>query len=337
MCSADSMKKTIPYPNFITMPFIFKYWIQLGFKFFLFVVVVQWVSHVQLFVNPWTAASQASLSFTICQSLLKVMSTESVVLSKPLILCCPLLLLPSVFLSIRVFPNGWSLCTRWTQYWSFSFNISPSNEYSGWLSFRIDWFDLLAVQGALDKYSPAPQFKSINSSTLSLLYGSTLTSIHASWENHSFDGITTSVSKVMLLLLNTLFRFVIAFLPKSKHLLSSRLQSLSTVILEPKKIKSETTFTFSSSICHEMMGPDVMIFTLWMLSFKPAFSVFSFTLIRKLYNSLHFLPLGLFFSVFFSFLLHILFFLSFFPSSFASFFLSNLSFPLPPTPVTSLT
>ena len=203
MCSADSMKKTIPYPNFITMPFIFKYWIHLGFKFFLFVVAVQWVSHVQLFVNPWTAAGQASLSFTICQSLLKVMSTESVMLSKPLILSCPLLLLPSVFLSIRVFPNGWSLCTRWTQYWSFSFNISPSNEYSGWLSFRIDWFDLLAVQGALDKYSPAPQFKSIDSLVFSLLYGSTLTSVHASWENHSFDGITTSVSKVMLLLLNT--------------------------------------------------------------------------------------------------------------------------------------
>ena len=99
----------------------------------------------------------------------------------------------------------------------------------------------------------------------------------------------------MLLLFNTLSRFVIAFLPKSKCLLTSRLQSLSTVILEPKKIKSETTFTFSSSICHEMLGPDVMVLVLWMLSFKPAFSLSFFTLIRKLFNPLHFLPLELFF------------------------------------------
>ena len=147
MCSADSMKKAIPYPNFISMPFIFIYWIHLGFKFLLFVVVVQWVSHVQLFVNPWSAASQAALSFTICQSLFRFMCIESGMLSKHFILCRPLFVCLQSF-PAPVFPNEWALCTRWTQYGSFSFSISPSNEYSGLVSFRSDWFDL-AVQGTL--------------------------------------------------------------------------------------------------------------------------------------------------------------------------------------------
>ena len=102
---------------------------------------------VQLFVIPWTAACQASLSFTISQSLLKLMSTESMMPSNHLILCCPLLLLPSIFPSIRVFSNESTLHIKWPKYWSFSFSISPFNEYSGLISFRIDWFDLLAVQG----------------------------------------------------------------------------------------------------------------------------------------------------------------------------------------------
>ena len=110
-------------------------------------VVVQSLSHVRLFVTPWTAARQASLSFTISWSLLKPTSIESVMPSKHLILCRPLLLLPSVFPSIRVFSNELALHIRWPKYWSFSF--SPSNEYSGLVSFRIDWFDLLAVQGTL--------------------------------------------------------------------------------------------------------------------------------------------------------------------------------------------
>ena len=113
------------------------------------IVVVQSLSHVQLFATPWTAAHQAFLSFTISQSLLKLMSIESVILSNHLILCCPLLLLPSIFPTIRVFSNESAPCIRWPRYWSFSFNISPSNEYSGLISFRIDWFDLLAVQGTL--------------------------------------------------------------------------------------------------------------------------------------------------------------------------------------------
>ena len=110
---------------------------------------VQSLSCVRLFVTPWTAASQASLSITISRSLLKLMSIESVMPFNHPILCCPLLLLPSIFPSIRVFSNESVLCLRWPKYWSFSFNINPSNEYSGLISFRIDWLDLLAVQGTL--------------------------------------------------------------------------------------------------------------------------------------------------------------------------------------------
>ena len=110
---------------------------------------VQSLSHVRLFTTPWIAARQASLSITNSQSLLKLMSIESVMPSNHLILCHPLLLLPSIFPSIRVFSNELALPIRWPKYWSFSFNISPSNEYSGLISFRMDWLDLLAVQGTL--------------------------------------------------------------------------------------------------------------------------------------------------------------------------------------------
>ena len=112
-------------------------------------IVVQSLSRVRLFATSWTAAHQASMSFTISWSLLKLMSIESVMPSNHLILCCPLLLLPSIFPSNRVFSHESALCIKWPKYWSFSFSISPSNEYSGLISFRIDWFDLLAVQGTL--------------------------------------------------------------------------------------------------------------------------------------------------------------------------------------------
>ena len=112
-------------------------------------VAVQLLSRVRLFVAPWTEARQASLSITTSQSLLKLMSIESMMPSKCLILCCPLLLLPSVFPSIRVFSSELALYIRWSKYWSFSFSISPSNEYSGLISFKINWFDLLKVQGTL--------------------------------------------------------------------------------------------------------------------------------------------------------------------------------------------
>ena len=110
---------------------------------------VQLLSHVQLFATPWTAAHQASLSITNSQNLLKLMSIESVMPSNHLILCRPLLLLPSIFTSIRVFSNESALHIRWPKYWSFSFSISPSNEHSGLISFRVDWLDLFAVQGTL--------------------------------------------------------------------------------------------------------------------------------------------------------------------------------------------
>ena len=138
-------------------------------------------------VTSWTAARQASWFFTISWRLLILMSIESVMPSNHLILCCPLLLLPSIFPSIKVFSNESALWIRWPNYWSFSFNISPSNEHSGLISFRMDWLDLLAVQGTLKMSSLTPQFKSINSSVLSFLYSPTLTSIHDYWKNHSLD------------------------------------------------------------------------------------------------------------------------------------------------------
>ena len=149
---------------------------------------IQSLSRVQLFATPWTTARQASLSITNSQCLLKLMSFESVMdmTSNHLILCHPLLLLPSVFPNIRVFSKESVLHISWPKYWSFSFSISFSDEYSGLISFRLDWLDFLAVQGTL-KSSPTPQFKSINSLVLNFLYGPTLTSIHEYWKNDSFD------------------------------------------------------------------------------------------------------------------------------------------------------
>ena len=191
-------------------------------------------------MTPWTAAHQASLSFTIIWNLFKLMSIQSVMLSYHLILCHPFLLLPSIFPSIRVFSKESALHTRQPKYWSFSFSISPSRESSGLISLRIDWLDLLAVQGNLKSFSSTTVFKSISSLVFSLLYGSTLTPVHDYWKNHSLDFVKQSItfiSKVMSLLLKIKFRFVITFLPRSKHLLISRLQSPSAMILEPPKNK----------------------------------------------------------------------------------------------------
>ena len=134
---------------------------------------------------PWTTARQASLFITSSWSLFKLMTIELVMPSNHLILCHHLLLPPSISLSIRVFSNESVLLMKWSEYWSCSFNISPSNEYSGLIYFRIDWLDLLAVQGTLK--SPTLQFKSINFSVLSFLYSPTLTSTHDHWKNHSLD------------------------------------------------------------------------------------------------------------------------------------------------------
>ena len=144
---------------------------------------VQLLSHVQLFATPWIAARQASLSLTVSQSFLKSMSTASAMLSNHLFFCHPLLL-PSIFPSIRVFSSELALCIRWLKFWSFS--INPSSEYSGLISFRIDWLDLLAVQGTL-KGLLQHHSGGIHSLVLSLLYGPTLTFIYDDWKNHNFD------------------------------------------------------------------------------------------------------------------------------------------------------
>ena len=153
--------------------------------FFPILFTVQLLSRVQLFATPRTAAHQASLSITNSWRLPKLMSIELVMPSNHLILCGPLLLLPSIFSSIKVFSNDSVLCIRWPKNWNFSFSFSPSNEYSGLISFRMDWLELLAVQGTFK--SPTPQFKSINYSALSSLYSPTLTSIHDYWKNHKLD------------------------------------------------------------------------------------------------------------------------------------------------------
>ena len=195
--------------------------------------------------------------------------------SNHLVLYCPLLLLPSIFPIVRVFSNE-TLHLRWPKYWSFSFSISPSNEYSGWISFRIDWFDLLAVRGTLKS------LLQYHSSKASIFRCS---SFYVQFSHpYMTTGKTTPltrwtfVRKVMPLLFNMLSRFVMAFLPKSKRLLTSWLPSPSAVILEPKKIKSVTVSIISPSICYEVMEPDAMIFVFWMLSFRPAFSTLLFHL-----------------------------------------------------------
>ena len=207
-----------------------------------------------------------------------LMSIESVMPSNHLILCHPLLILPSIFPSFRVFSNEWVLCIRSPEYWSFS--ISPSSEYPGLISFRIDWLDPLAAQGTLKGLLQH------HSSKASILQCSAFFIFQLS-HPYMTTGKTialirqTFVDKVMSLLLNMLCRLVITFLPRSKHLLISWLQSPSAVILEPKNIKSATVSTVSPSICHEVVGPDAMILVFWMLSFKLTFWV-----------PLHFLPLG---------------------------------------------
>ena len=213
---------------------------------------VQLLSCVQFFTTPWTTARQASLSITNSRSLLKLLSIKSVMPSNHLILCHPLLLLPSIFPSIRVFSNKSALHIRWPKYWSFSFNISPSNEPPGLISFRMDWLDLLAVPGTLKSLLQH------HSSKASILLCSAFFIVQLS-DPYMTTGKTialtrqTFVGKVVSLLFNMLSRLVITFLLRSKRLLVSWLQSPSAVILEPKKIKSATVSTVSPSICHEVI------------------------------------------------------------------------------------
>ena len=196
---------------------------------------VQSLSHVWLFATPWTAARQASLSITNSRSPPKPMSIESVIPSNHLILCHPLLFLLSIFPRIRVFSNESALRIRWPKYWSFSFNIIPSNELPGLISFRMDWFNVLAVQGTLNSLLQN------HSSKASILRRSALFIVQLS-HPYMTTGKTivltrrTFVGKVMSLLFNILSRLVIPFLPRSKSLLISWLQSQSAGILEPPNI-----------------------------------------------------------------------------------------------------
>ena len=197
------------------------------------------------------------LSFTISLSLLNFMSIESVMVSNHFSLCCPFRLLPSIFPTIRIFSSELTLHIRWPKYWSFSFSSTPSNECSGLISFRMDWLDLCAVQGTLKSLL---QHHSSKASILQCLAFFMVQQSHLYLTTGKTIAFTFHfVGKVISLLFNTLSRFVIAFLPRSKCLLISWLQSPSTVILKPKKIKSVTASTFSPSICHEVMGLDAMI------------------------------------------------------------------------------
>ena len=200
--------------------------------------------------------------------------------------CCPLLLLPSIFPSIRVFSNESALRIRWPEYWSFSFSISPSNQHPGLISFRMDWLDLLAVQGTLKSLLQHHSSKtSIHQRSVFFI----VQFLHPSMTTGKTIALTrwTFVDKVMTLLFNMLSRLVITFLPRSKHLLILWLQSPSTVILKPRKIKSATISTVSPSICHEVMGMPWSVF--WLLSFKTTFSLSS-SLSSRASLVLRFLP-----------------------------------------------
>ena len=219
----------------------------------------------------------ASLSPSICTN----SSIESVTSSKHLIFSHPLLF-PSIFPSIRTIFQWVGSLNQVIKWLELQFHISTSNEYSGLISFRVDWYDLLAAQGLSRVFSSTTiwkhQFFSVQPSLCPAL-----TSVHDYWNNHSFNYMDLC-QQSDLSAFNMMSRFVIAFLPRSKHLLILWLQSPSTVILEPPKIKTATASTFSSSICHEVMGSDVMILVIWILCFKPPF-LLSFTLIKRLFSS----------------------------------------------------
>ena len=209
--------------------------------------------------------------------------------SSHLILGCPLLLLPPIPPSIKVFSNESTLHMRWPKYWSFSVSFIPSKEHPGLISFRMDWLHLLGVQGTLKSLLQHHSWKA------AIVWCSAFFTVQLS-HPYMTTGKTitltrrTFVGKVMSLLFNMLSKLVMTFLPRSKRLLISWLQSPSAVILEPKEIKPDTVSTVSPSISHEVMGLDAMIFVFWMLSFKPTFPLSSLLSSRGFLVPLHFLP-----------------------------------------------
>ena len=211
--------------------------------------------------------------------------------SNLLVLCHPFILLPSIFPSIRVFFSESVLHIRWPKCWSFSFTISPSSEYSGLISFRIDWLDLLAVQGTLKSLLQH------HSSKASILQRSAFFMVqlsHLYMTTGKTAALTkwTFVSKVMCLILNTLCSFVIAFLPRSKRCFNFMTAVTVQGDFWAQENKICHCFHFSPSICHKVIGPDAMILVFWMLSFKPAFSLYCFTSSRGSLVPFHFMPLG---------------------------------------------
>ena len=248
------------------------------------------LSQVLIFATPWTAAWQASLSITSSQSLLKLISIEAVMPSNYLI---PPQLLQSFQASGFFFfffsPSESVFHISWSKYWSFSFRISTSNEYSRLISFSMDWLDLFAFQGTLKSLLQH------HSSKASVIQRSAFFIVQLS-HPYMTTGKTitltrwTLVGRVMSWLFNMLSRLVIAFLPRSKCLLVSWLQSPSAVILDPPPTHTHTNkithcFHYFPSVCHDMMRPDAMILVFWMLSFKPVFSLSSFTFIKILFSS----------------------------------------------------
>ena len=230
---------------------------------------VQSLSHVQLLAAPRTAARQTSLSITNTQSLLKLISIELVMPSDQHMLCHPFLLSTLILYQLQGLFQWLALCIRWPMYWNFS--ISPSNEDSGLIPFRIDWFDLLAVQGT---FKNLLQYHSSKASILRCSAFFIVQLSHPYMTTGKTIALTgqTFAGKVMSLFFNMWSRLVIAFLSRSKCLLISWLQSPSALTLQSKKkIKSLSVSIVSPSICHEVMGPDAMILVFWMLNFKPAF------------------------------------------------------------------
>ena len=219
-------------------------------------VLLLLLSHVKLFATSWTTAHQISLSFIISSNLLKLMSIESVMSYNHLILCHPLIFLPSIFPSINVFSNETALHIRWPKYWSFSFSISPSNEYLGLISFKIDWFELCCprtLKNLFQNYSLKTSILQCLAFFIKVLFSH----MYMTTEKNIVLTIWTFFAKWFF---NTLSRFVIAFLPGSKCLLISWIQSPSTVILKHKKMKSVTVSIFSPTVlprsdgtgCHDL-------------------------------------------------------------------------------------
>ena len=231
---------------------------------------VRSLSRVQLFVTPWITARQASLSISNSWSSLKLTSIESVMPSSHFILCHPLLLLPPIPPSIRVFSNESTLRMKWPKYWSFSFSIIPSKEIPGLISFRMDWFDFLAVQGTLKNLL---QHHSSKASVLWCWAFFIVQLSHLYMTTEKTIALTrwTFVAKIMSLSFNMLSSLVITFLPRNKCLLIFKAAVTACSDFGAQNIKCLTISIVSTSIYHEVMGPDAMILVFWMLRFKPTF------------------------------------------------------------------